>query len=396
VASAGDSALLGDVDIRGMSVALVVPHRAALLVVSIIILTGIGGLAYAYLPAAVITLYPTTTEETVSHNIVLSTHVDAPDFVRFILPARLLEHAVEETQTFRHEGGTTREEFARGRVTLVNDQDEEQPLLPKTHLRHEASGVFFLTDQAVTIPPKNKVTVSVTAKEKGERGNVPPGKFMVDRLPASLQAVVYGQSQQAFTGGVAVEQPITEAELTQARQTVRQAAEERARGELTAQAGGAHFRSDLLQLETESENVSAAVGSTANQFSVSLKLRARAFAADENDLLSMTLLSLRAQDDPNRELASYNPESFQLEVKRLDFDRGEAQITGKVTGIFSAKISSTLLNADNLAGRTAAEVEEYFKQYPTVGKVEVAFSPFWVKTVPSRSGATEIIVKAAK
>lgn len=376
-----------------MSVQLVLPRWAAAGAVVAIAGAAVGLWIYYYWPRAIVLIYPTATAREVQQVILLSTQVDSPDFQRAILPARVVEKTVEETKTVERSGATVHDDFARGEVVLHNDQDEEQSLLPKTHLRHAASGDFFLTDNAIRLKPRSTTRVTVTAKEKGERGNVPPGKFIVDKLPAGVQAVVYGESSLPFSGGVASDRPVTEEELKQAQTTAQQAAEERARGELTGEAHGAAIKPELTRLTMEESATSAAVGSAAVSFTVRQQVRAQAFVVDENDLLSLTLLKLRAETVTEESLMKYDPKSFAVQVERLDFTRGEARVQGKLTGQFVTKVEPAVLSPVNLAGRTEAEVKEYFQRFPGIGKVEVQLKPFWVRTVPGRAGAVEVVVK---
>lgn len=375
-----------------MSIEFILPRLALVGVVVIVLGVGGAGGAYFYLPQAVITVAPATQTREVQQVILLSTHVDSPDFQRAILPARVVEKTVEESKTVERAGTTVRDDFARGEVILHNEQDEEQSLLPKTHLKHEASGVFFLTDGPVKLNPKSSARATVTAKEKGARGNVPAGKFIIDKLPVSAQSVVYGESSLPFTGGVASDKPMTEEELTQAQQAVAQAAEGRARGELTSETKGAAIKPELTKITNEEASSSAVVGSPAVSFTVQQRVRVQAFVVDENDLLSLTLLRLRSDAQTKQTLTEYDPKSFSLSVERLDFERGEARVSGKLSGQFATNIEPTVLSPTNLAGRTEAEVVEYFQKFSSVGKVEVQLKPFWVKTVPARAGAVEILV----
>lgn len=379
-----------------MSPHFAIPRRtilAALLGVGILLAIMI---AVIRLPQAIITVYPTTYDRVVAQEITLSGTNREPDFVRFILPAKFAEAEVVESKTIARNTGETFEDFARGSVTIVNKQAEEQRLLPKTHLRHEATGVFFLTDTAVVIPPQGETSVRVTAKEKGVTGNVAAGKFVVDKLPTSVQHVVFAESRVPFSGGVAAQSPVTEAEITQAKAETLAKAREKARAELSTKAGGIAINDQLIAIDIREENVSAAPGSKATEFSVSTKVAARGFFPDSNDVLSLTLLALRSSSKADEEFISYAPESFQMEIIRSDFERGEARIKGTLTGKFAQKTGPNIFNADNLAGRSASEVQEYFKQFPSIKQVEVAFSPFWVRSVPSRREATKVIIKNAE
>lgn len=350
-------------------------------------------LAYAYWPQAVIKISAREMQRVVTQEITLSTHTTEPDFSKFVLPARVIEASVDERRMVERAGAKTSDDFARGRIVLINNLDEPQELLPKSHLRHEEAGTFFLTDTPVTIPPRNKVAMTITAKDRGAAGNVSPGTFIIDRLPESIKSEVYGESSEALTGGVVVESPLTEEEIQQARESFLGELSERVRGQMTAASGGAPLRADLTRLETQAEEVSAEAGSKTKEFSIRIQARGRAFQVSDNDLLSLTLLALRSNVDPNEEFISYQPDSFQLDVARVDFERGEARVVGKLTGTYAAKVGPTVLRSDNLAGLSADEVRAHFAGFSEVGEVNVTFSPFWVRSVPARSEAVEIVLK---
>jgi len=353
----------------------------------------IGGFAYIYLPSATITISPATSDQTATQIITLSTATTEPDFEKLTLPAQFIDEEVVEEKTITRSGANISEDFARGIVTLTNDQDDEQPLLPKTHLRHESSGVFFLTDNAVRLPPRGTLDVPVTAKEKGGSGNAPPGKFIVDKLPASMQAVVFGTSQTSFTGGQVIDSPLTKDDLAKARQQIKQQAVSSVTSKVTANAGGAAINPNLIQIDIEDERTTADTGSQATDFTVSARARARAFIVDANDLLSLTLLKLRSAPASDEEFVAYNPDSFELKILQSDYARGEARFETKLTGSFARKTESTLFNPTDIIGLTAAEVQEHFLGFDSIAHVDVRLQPAWISTVPSRSGATEIVFK---
>ena len=350
-------------------------------------------LALVYLPRAEIILHPAAREHTAEQPIVLSRAAAAPDFVRYILPARLITVSATDEQTIVREGAASVDDFAKGEVNFVNSRDEEQQLLPKTHLKHEATGTFFLTDFPVAIPAKGSVRMTVTAKEKGAGGNVSPGRFLIDKLPEELKSDVYAESVVAFTGGVAVENALAEEEIARAKEAVFTAAQEKARAELSTQAGGVPLSPELMTFHASEEHVSAAAGSRTQSFTVRTTVEGQAFVVDENDLLSLTLLALRSGGSSEEEFVSYRPESFRVKIAQADFERGEARVIGTLSGLYASKVGPTLLDPAPLAGLSPEEVKAHLKDNQAVGDVEVALSPFWVRTVPGRAGAAAITVK---
>lgn len=365
--------------------------RLSLIVIALILFIG-SALAYLYLPQATITLTPATTTHEVAQAITLSKNVTDPDFKRFILPAKVVESQFTSTNTINREGGAVSPALATGQVKLINRQNDEQPLLPKTHLRHQETGAMFVTDAAVRIPPQSEIMVGITAEELGAAGNVPAGHFIIDRLPANLQDQIYGASTTPTTGGEVFDTPVSEADLNQAKDALRAQALAKAHGELTAAAGGAPIRDDLTSASIGTVTTSADVGSNATSFTVSADIQVRAFVIDEQDLLSLTLLALRAQQSEDEQFVTFDPSSFSAELVKADFERGEARTMGHLRGTFARNIESRALGVQNLAGRTPAEVNEYFTQFPSVGQVGVILRPFWVKRVPGRQAAITIIV----
>lgn len=375
-----------------MSIRIIFPRRALASAAIGLLVLMMGGIAFIYLPRARVEIKSVIEEKKIGQEITLSSATQNPNFVKFILPVQIISRDVEERETVSRNTGSSFEDYADGEVILFNKQNNEQRLLPKTHLRHAKTGQFFLTDERVVIPPLGEIRVGVTAKEKGVKGNVSAGKFMVDKLPLGMQEVVYGESINSFSGGVAVETPLTEEEIQKSLKKVKAKARERILGELTAEAHGAAVRQELISFDEEKETISATVGSQTSEYVVKAKLKARAFVVDENDLLSLTLLALRSAAEAEQEFVNYDPQSFTIEIVRSDFERGEAQVRGSLTGIFANKLGSTVFSRNNLAGLSASEVEEQLKQLPGVGEVNVSFSPFWVNAVPARPEAVEIVV----
>jgi hypothetical protein len=356
-----------------------------------ILITGLG-LGALYLPQASITLALATEKREIEQPITLKAEAE-PDFRAFRLPAQIVTVEINKEQEFTRGQEKLEQGLAQGSVVLINKLNEEQQLLPKTHLRHEASGTFFLTDTPVAIPAGGEKLVTVTAKEEGEAGNVEAGRFIVDKLSVSTQAQVYGESKAPFTGGLIVEQPLSEQEIEDAKTKVRAAAEEEVRGSLTAAAGGAPLRPDLITLTTEEENISAAAGSKAYSFSVRLRIKARALVVEEANVLSLAVLALRTQAGEGKtELVRYEPESFTIKLVRLNWEKEEAQVTAKLTGIFMPKLPPLLLQGDNLAGLSRAEAETQLTKFAEVERAEIKLSPWWVKRMPARMGAIDIQV----
>lgn len=349
-------------------------------------------IAVTLFPQATITVHPKIEKRQLSKDILLSSKATSPDYIRFTLPASIVEKEIHIQKEFTQQGSEVTPDFSKGTVTLTNNQEEEQRLLPKTHLRHETSGIFFLTDARVVIPPKGSVQVSVTAKEKGLQGDVPAGRFVVDKLPGHLQKLVFGESTSAFSGGEAATTALTQETIDAATKEVLEGAKAQAASELTIEAKGKPIRPDLTTIEVVSQRTSAQPGSNAAKFTAEATAKARGFAVETHDVMSLMTLALRASTESDEEFVSYDAQSFELAIIQTDWKSGNARITAKLTGTYTKKISPQELGRENMAGLSKEEVIDRFKNSPTIDRVDVSFSPFWVRSVPSKETQIEISV----
>lgn len=368
----------------------------SLILAVLLIIVGVGlFIALTLFPHATITVHPRVSTKQLSKDIVLSSSAATPDYIHFTLPATIVEKEIHIQKEFTQQGSAPTPDFATGSVTLTNNQEEEQRLLPKTHLRHEATGIFFLTNERVVIPPHGSVNVGVTAKEQGTKGEVAPGKFIVDKLPAHLQKLVFGESTSAFSGGESVTTALSQATIDAAQQEVLEQAKKQAASDLTAQSKGTPIRADLTSIEVLSQHTSAQEGSHSAQFTSEARVKARGFALEAQDIVSLMTLALKSSVESDEEFVSYDANSFQLAIIQTDWKTGNARITAKLTGTYTKKISPQDLSRQNLAGLSKEEVIDRFKDSPSIDHVDVSFSPFWVRSVPSKENQIEVTVAKA-
>ncbi len=364
---------------------------ASLILAAILLIAGAGLLvAVTIFPHATITVHPKVITKQLSKDIVLSAKADSPDYIRFTLPSSIVEKEIQVEKIFKQESSDVVSDFATGTVTLTNNQEEEQRLLPKTHLKHETSGIFFLTNERVIIPPKSSMNVGVTAKEKGAAGDVPPGKFIVDKLPPNLQKLVFAESKNTFSGGQAVATELTQEAIDSAQKAVLEEAKQKAAGELTLVAKGKSIRPDLTTIEVISQEVSAQPGSRAVQFIAKASVKARGFVVETHDIVSLMTLALKASVESDEEFISYDAPSFELAITKTDWKTGNARLSAKLTGRYAKKIGQQDLSTTNLAGLSKQEVIDRFQSSPAIDRIEVSLSPFWVKSVPSKQNQIQI------
>lgn len=359
------------------------PKRSFVLGIILCIIFIVGMVLATSLPSAVITLRPKIDQRKISKDIMLSSKVTTPDYIRYQLPSHIITKTASSQKTFTQTNGDITQSYSKGTVTFTNTQDTEQRLLPKTHLRHEATGEMFLTDEPVIIPPNGTVVERVTAKGTGSSGDVAPGKFLIDKFSAGLQKAVYAESSAQFSGGETGANSISQEDIDKAKKEALDSATQKALEEIKKEAGNASVREDLLSVSTKENTASVQAGSKAVSYTSNATVEARVFIVDTHDIISLMTLALRAQTAPEEEFISFDPASFSLSISQTDWAVGQARISASLTGSYGKKIGSTELSEDNLSGLSKQELINHFTAFPSIGSADIKFWPFWVTSAPS-------------
>src|SRR3989344_1670326 len=315
------------------------PKKSISLVVIILVIAVIGIVLTTALPHTTITVRPKVDQRKISKDIILSSKTTTPDYVHYALPAKIISQEGHAEQSFTQSDGDVTQGNSKGTVTFTNTQDTEQRLLPKTHLRYEPTGVMVFTDNPVIIPPHGT-------------GDAPGA----------------------------------------AKQTVLEAAKQKALDAIKKEAGNAEVRSDLLSVTPEHNDASVQAGSKAVSYTASATVQAKEFIVDSHDIISLMTLALRAEVAPDEEFISYDPASFSIAITQTDWNTGQARISASLTGTYGKKIGSSELSEDNLAGLGKQELANHFKNFPSIGDVDIKFWPFWVTSAPSRPNQINIEV----
>lgn len=283
---------------------------------------------------------------------------------------------------------------AKGKVTIYNQREEAQGIMAKTQLKHEQTGLIFRTDEAINIPAKGKTEVKVTADEVGAKGEVEPGKFRLIKLSPEWQKLIFGESKEKFkviprevkfAAGEFIEkekQKIIENLVKKG--TVKLEDELENKEKIPQKAYKVEIIESRSSVEPETET---------DSFSIYLKIKLTALVFDEKTLLDTVQEKLKKKATKEQEFIKIFEDGTKYEIQNYDLSRGFATVKVHLEGEVMSKLKIEEIDREKLLGRNEEEVKMYFKNDPRVENVEVLFSPFWTKRVPTLKDHVEIVVK---
>ncbi len=343
---------------------------------------------YFTLSKAEIIIYPKTEKKEVGLSVTIDIKAEASDLSANILPGRVIIKEKEGRKMVTKVSAKEIPQKARGKVIIYNRRSEDQPLLKNSHLKSD-NNVYFLTDERVVVPAKGEIEVPVTAEKEGKEGNLPPTHFVIDRLWQGWWKDIYAESKEPMTGGVEVKKIVLEEDI------------KKAHDELTQEL----FREILEEIKTETDQIikeeavkkefldltsSIEPGSEADRFEVFARVKVTALIFDDKNLFALLSLKLKENIPQELEFSYDDPETFRYQLKNFQPEQGRGEIKAALSGFLARKISSKALEKDPLIGRNMRELEEYFRQFPEIDRIETHFSPPWIKSVPPFKDKIEI------
>lgn len=254
---------------------------------------------YLLLPSASVVII--LASDTVWENIEVTAALGAEsiDVVQQQIPGRRLEATFEGRGRISPSGKKVSPAApAKGEVYFVNLSGAAL-VVPKGTRVGTASGIWFRTAEAVTLPlqPQATVTASITAEEPGAAGNVPA--MNIDRLwGGALVGQMRVFNPQATTGGVDKESPeLTAADRETLRRQVLVEVWRQALAEFQRWDGGSYFvYPEALKTEILEERLEPIASDGDGSQEMRLRVQARVIAFHVANAQRLALELFRQRD----------------------------------------------------------------------------------------------------
>jgi hypothetical protein len=283
---------------------------------------------------------------------------------------------------------------AKGKVIIYNQREEAQGIVANSQLKHEESGLIFRTNEAINIPAKEKVEVGVTADQPGTTGEANPGKFRLIKLPPEWQKLIFGESKEKFkivTEEIKVASgEFMEKEKQKIIENLTKMTLTKFENELS---GKEKIPKKAVKTEVLESRASVQPETETDEFTIFVRLKITALVFDENILFNIAQEKLKKKTTDKQEFLNYLKESVKYEILNYDVSGQKASLKVYLEGEVQSKLKEEEIDREKLLGRSKEEVKMYFNNDPRIEKVEVLFSPFWTKRVPTLKDHIEIVIK---
>lgn len=284
--------------------------------------------------------------------------------------------------TLPSEGGTPVEQKAGGMVTLINKTNSAQPLVGTTRLLSE-EGVLFRIDASTVVPANGQVEVMAHADKPGLSGEIGPTQFTIPGLPTSTQDDIYAVSVDSMVGGVAYVRVLSEQDLNDALTSLQDEILLEATPTLEQGVDRAVFPSEVTSVELLQRKSDTQPGTEAGVFTVEVTVDVTAVYYDPLLLTAYVESSLSQRLPTGYALDTVNRDGMQVSIETANESKGEATLSIYMDGSATLADHAEIFDKDRFVGRSPQEVITLLSVSEGVASVNVTFTPFWLKRIPT-------------
>lgn len=370
------------------------------------LLAGLLAAAYLFLPKADIKIFVKSKNQTADAQIKGDVSVTAVGSDAQTIPAKILSVDGENTISYATSGNkSSANQKARGTITIFNEYSgSPQPLVATT--RFESSdGKIFRLIKAVIVPgisnaggetKPGAIEAEVIADEAGEAYNIEPTTFTIPGFKDSgseKYAKFYAKSFKAMAGGGSggsMAKSVSAADIASAKNQALDGLKQQINEKLKESAGaGEIILDDAVDFGEVIYAVSGSVDEIADNFTVTAKTTAKAFAFSEDDLRNSAkqIFTKNGVAAPQIDEKSL---SFQFGKSDTDFAKGLIVIRANLSLKTNPQIDLENLKK-GILGKSEDDFKAYLKSYPDLEKVEINYWPsFLTGKIPAYASRVNI------
>ncbi len=414
------------------------PNRKLLALIVVVSVALFMLISYIALPGATVFIRPKFDNINHTVNVVLADKRKNQNLLMqnqpHVIASEEITTITKQTKVFN----TTSKQFegvnARGRVRIINTTEEDWELKGQTRLK-TSDGLIFRLKEPATVPAATRNTAGeiifgelkaiveadpfdALGDPIGERGNIPPAKFIFPGLSKANQEKLWAESTEPMVGGITKYRKMVKAEdiesakrqiednlILMAKEDLRARIEDMNALNQTHMAlldDSRYFKTELVDIRIP-ENLE---GSYRDKFEVYAEIRAQGVAYDFDQLFVLLKKELKTRAHPDMRIRddSIVPESINYEVIDENTDSGQIKITATVKGIEEFVIDSTIEAGkrfsdkvkEKIVGLSIEEAQNLVGNLPEVEAVKIKAWPFWVTSMPRIADNIEIQLMEAE
>jgi hypothetical protein len=296
------------------------------------------------------------------------------------LIGKIITTDLELTATITSSRETISSDKAGGYVIIYNNYSKQQALVKTTRLLTPDNKLFRISE-GVTVPAGSQVKVWAEADALGEEFITEATTFIIPGLWEGLQDKIYGESLEGMNLQSVPGYTVNQDNIDTVTEKIRLEAETQSLAtinELVPEKLA--INKNRLKLEFD-EAEGNQVGDISEETTLSQKVTAHGLIFDEEALMEIAKEKFAKELESGQVLLDFDASQITYEILEINLEKNEAIFEVKTSVTISSGENKWDIDKANLVGLDEQGLRDYFAEF-NPEKIDIKFSPFWVKTSP--------------
>lgn len=370
------------------------------LVVLILIVFGLAVL----LPQAQITVYARSEPITRDLEISVDKNTRSINGTNLTVPGIAVSREISHTKSFETTGVRLTGNKATGNVQLFNFTKNTLTLRAATTTLVVDGKKYSFTKDVTGLRPTARIgqggeqeidtsslipPVAIVAQEVGAGFNIGTDLRLTIQNAALGQADVYAETTSNITGGTSNEiKVLSQADIdkaTQAMQDELASLAEQEVKEAGQEDASLRILPNAVKSEVLAKTANKEVNDEVSEFDMTIIAKVTGVGYNEEDVKNLVLEKINSVLSEDKYLLEDGKQELNATFKTVDIDKGTGVLAVHFETTAAYKVENTNLSKI-LAGKDAVEIQEILLTKPEIDRVDVMFSPFFVKKAPRFNG----------
>jgi hypothetical protein len=346
--------------------------------VGAIVISGLLIVGYVYIPRAKATVYVAAEKKPLSLNF--SGEKDAKlDTEKVVIPTQVVEVTKEQSKKYPATGKKDAGTKASGSLNISNLTGADVTLA--TFSPKDRPDLVFVADTPVTAKGDGSPTkINVTAANPGDQYNGFVGKqfFAVKYNDPLLTAACLAGMSGGSTKEVTV---VSQGDINSAKDALAKEAGDTVMTEFNSKSSELKIVEETKKSEIVSSSASPDVNAEATEFTMSVKVTAKAIGFNMNDVSSIINAEVTRQLGFTKTIIDDGSKTAEISIDSSDITTGQISGTIKTNAYVSAKLDENTIKIE-LVGLNDAKASNYLAGLDGVTSSKLEYWPSFIRSFP--------------
>jgi len=290
--------------------------------------------------------------------------------------ADISEETIETSGVFNSTGAKDIKGEIIGKVTIINKNEKNQPLVATTRLL-SADNKLYRIKKTVNVPAGGSVEVEIYADDATEDMAIGPSKFTIPGLWTGLQDKIYAESSVQFEFKNNSKKLVTQEDIDKAISSLNEKMTDELEKKINKNETGKKYVFNIDSANSVLE-VDKKVGDEVDSFEVKIKNTVNIITINTSDVVNIIKKKLALLDfDENT--SEINEEVLTYTLLNFNRDKSLAEIKVDFSAKTALSDEEKIINTEHLINLNEEQIRVYLDSLNTIQSYELNFKPKFIK-----------------